>query len=889
MHLNKRRRLQPRRKIKSVLVLFILSLAFFTVLHSCSDSPSTSPDPDPEEEPLPNEELVCDSINVEPQSAEPLSIITINGIDSSFGETPAGILESGENIVPFLLTENEEQGVYEFILPVHPSGNIAGGSSEITIFSTEGTNQCDGFEMDITSINSADGELKALSETIVQGVQLYFLRLGIEPKSILDESPTEVAPHYLPFRTLYHLFDPESEYSLISILEGNSSYAENGDKVDEDTRALIDALLAKSGLNDEIKSFFDQFEEEDAVRTSTEQYPEQYGRDVNKSIETVSIERLSDLMMQTESFAPYGVTSGQGSISDYLDIHLALHKASSSIQSSLLASLASDNPEYAGLASGTMAVIESMLTIVFPDLLPTEITLFELFTDIEEFNEDSEEEGVWNLQIEASSNGIAVDINMLSGGMSDLLDNEAMTDLTQEIATNFEVALQSISTSLIGMPSGDGTITFPPTTWQTTVIADDDGVDEYVNVAIEHISSWNGEPAIGLNEENHYVALREGESDLKVGLKNDLFGLDNDVEESRLIKVNPIEIEISDESGSTAEEFILRLDEEKELKIDLFAEVGNADDPSLAWSSEDGAGGFFTEHDSKANHVTYYPPQEEGLYLVVAESITDTGPRENQDPPRTATAKVRVVMDDGDEDSELFVTSPGCMTPEDEIGFTAFLEEQQIPVENLSWTVEGPGSLSENGIFTPNGLGIVIIDFFYEDPDSGESHTTQTSFVVLESCGELSIESDYFTYSTECVAAQYVLTTDAGDVVSGIWAGPFGTELQLGIETDLSDKGEWERTFTRPAPNEWAIPGFESPDGRQWYHTASVGASPGSFALEIKRTERIVGEGEDVIPVFSGNFEVPMEDTDEDSNITTIFEGEFSGVPYSSPGISKCQ
>ena len=855
-----------------------LILIIFLSLLACSDSPSTSAGP--EEEPPPAEDLVCDAINIETQNAEPLSVITIKGIDPSFGEAPAGILESGDNSIPFLLTRNENQDVHEFVLPVHPSGNIDGGSSKIAIFSTNGDNQCDGFEIDIAPIQHADGELESLSEIVVQGVRSYFNYFGIEPESVLDRSSNEVAPHYLPFRTIYYLFDPKGELSLVSLLEGNFPYVENNIRADEDTRMLIDALLAKSGLKDEMISFFDQYKETNALRMSTEQFLTDDNPEANKILESVSIAKLSDLMLQANSFAPYGVASGQGGISDYPDINLALHKATISIFSALHASFAVENPEFTGLVTGSMAAIESTLRIVFPDLLPTDITRFELFTDIEKFNEDSEEEGTWNLQIEASSNGITVDINMLSGGLSGLLDHAAVAGLTQEIAANFETALQNISSSLIGIPSGAGTINFPSVTWQTFVIADEDGADKYLQLNIEHISSWNGEPAIGLNEDHYYVALREGESNLQVELVKDLFGLNDDFEETRLISVHPIEIELE------PDDVVLYLSdfENEDLKVDIFANVENADNKELEWNSEDDGQGFFTYNDDMAHHITYYPPEVPGTYLVVAESATETGPRQGRTPPRTKSARVQVV----DEAGKLFIwPDTGCVTPDDEFTFQAFLgnpssddtEPTEVSFEEIFWDMKGPGLITENGTFIPDEVGVVDIAFVYDDETAGQTYTASVSFAVLESCGELSIESDYFTYSTECVAAQFGVTIDTGEDVSGIWAGVVGAELQITIETDLRDGGEWDRTFSRNGYNEWAIPGFTSPDGRLWFH------SSGSSTLKIQRTEQSVGEGEGegIVPLFSGSFSVPMEDAD-DGNTTTIFHGEFSGVPYSSPG-----
>lgn len=848
-------------------------------LLACSDSPTTSADQDPEVPP-PAEELVCDNIRIETQSAEPLSVLTIKGIDSSFGTTPVGILESGDNRIPFFLTKDENQDLYEFILPVHPSGNLDGGSSKVSIFSTAGDSQCGGFEIDIAPIQASNGELESLSETVIQGVKSYFYHFGIEPESVLERTPNEVAPHYLPFRTLYHLFDPKGELSLLSLLEGNSSYVDNGSKADEDTRMLIDALLAKSGLKNEMKSFFDQYREKNAMRMTAEQFLADDNQEANKILETVSIAKLSDLMLQANSFAPYGVASGQGGISDYPDIHLALHKATTSIHSALLASFVHENPEYIGLVSGSMAAIESTLRFVFPDLLPTNITRFELFTDIERFNEDSEEEGTWNIQIEASSNGTTVNVNMLSGGLSGLLDHAAMIDLTQEIATNVQAALQNISTSLIGIPSGASTIDFPPVTWQTFVDANDEGADEYIHLNIEHITSWDGEPAIGLNEDNNYLALGEGEANLQVELVNDLFGLSDDFVETRLLSVHPIEIELQ------PDDVVLYLSdfENEDLKVDIFANVKNAYNEELEWKTEDDGQSFFTYNDELAHHITYYPPESPGTYLLVAESITEAGPRHERTPPRTASARVQVV----DEAKKLFIwPDAGCITPDDEITFQAFLgdpasddtDPTEIPFDKIMWNMKGSGSITHNGTFIADREGIVEITFVYDDEDSEQTYTGSVSFVVLESCGGLSIESDYFDYSTECVAAQFITTIDTGDHVSGIWAGVFGLDLQVTIETDLRDGGQWNRTFTRNGYNKWAITGFTSPNGRQWFN------SSGAATLEIQRSKRTVGEGEGkgVIPLYSGSFNIPMEDAN-DSNITTIFYGEFYDVPYASPG-----
>lgn len=899
MPLNFRKRGKKSSWRLSVLIAsLILSLSFFITLNSCSDSPSTGT-----EEPEPVE--ACANLEITETSAKPFSLISVYGLKEEFGDEPIGWLSDPENSkseAPFFLFPDYEQEVANFVLPNHPVYWMEGGHVDVTIESEDGAVVCSGFELNVAPMDPAPGQLELFIDTYEKGLKQMISHLGYEPDNVVGKSIDEVDVEIAPLVAGLHVLDsPDYENNFRAILRGEAPIME-GEMVPDDVIEVMDAAIGQLNMVEKLDRRFSDLYSSSVPDSSFQKAPARNKRThpsavAKNEVEEISPAGLSILMAEQKRFQDK--TEGvSGHIRGFGEVALGTTSITlgiAALGSGPGAPAAATGSVVAGKIS-TLLALENLINDVMATILPQELVQLELTASPINFNEDSEEIGEWNSYMDIKNNEYTITASTIAGFLptDNITGNQKVVEKIGQVSSKLTELLTQMGIVIWGAHDEVG-YSFPEKTWRVNIDTDRDNEKDFFEWELVQIESWDGSPAFelysnpseGIKKEMGYKPLIEGISELRIRASAEKFFFPVRPTATQQIEVKPIEIEILDESGSPPEdEFILRLDEEEELKIDLFAEVENADDPSLEWSSENGG---FTSHDSEGHHVTYYPPEEEGLYLVVAESIANTGPREDQTPPRTKTARIRVTTDDEEENSELFVTSPGCMTPEDQITFSAFFKDQQIPIENLSWTVDGPGSLSGNGIFTPNGLGSVSIDFSYDDPGSGESHTTQISFAVLESCGELSIESDYFTYTTECVAAQYILTTETNDVLSGIWAGPFGTEFQLTVETDLRDGGEWKRTFTRPAPNEWAIPGFESPDGRQWYHTSSTGTSPGSYALEIQRTELVVGEGEDIIPIFSGSFEVPMEDTDEDSNTTTIFKGEFSGVPYSAPGISMCR
>lgn len=869
-----------------------LTLLACVLLTACSDSPTSgSGNGNEVEEPLADEEAQCDSIELEPAQSAPLEVITIQGMDTSFGEKPGGVLQSDGESIPFLLEKAENSGHHEFVLPVHPTGDLEGGEAEVTVFSSDGSIECSGIQVTVSELEPASGEIDNLSQVMTDGVVSYFSNSGLDPDVILESEPTEIDPHLLPYRTLYKLFDADFEYSLPSLLSGSSPVVENGE-LSEESQNLIEAVLAASGIKDEFQKVFNANSESPASvdgsagKSNLENFP------LQTTIHQASIDKLAELMHERSAFAPDGAASGSTP-----GLDTAVLSVAHGVYHSLLAAVVDMEPQMVGAVTGTMSVIQSMVEIVLPDLLPSEITTFELQSGPETFNEDSEEEGYWDVQIEASSNGTTVNLDLLSAGFAGYFDHPGLQEFSGEVEDDFRTALEQIGVNLIGFPSGEGSVEFASSSWLVHVFADDEGLEEYLDWSLEHRDSWNGEPAFEFTDNQYYKPLREGEADLIVRLNHGPFGLyeHEAPEESKTLTVKPITV--------TTDPSIVRINfleaGPEEYEVDIAATVENADNHKLEWEEEEGRG-VLTELDQDANQIQFDVPKEMGTYTLKGISLANTGPRVTGEPERYGSVTIRVT----DNDSPLTVSpDPSCVSLDSDVSFEADLDGETVPISDLDMTLDGPGEMTSNGQYTPASRGEVTIQFEYEDPDTGEIYSTETTFVVLESCGEMSVSSSEFSYETECVSAEASSLMDSGlhpYKLSNIFADfapgrETGAHLVLSLETDIRDSGSWTRTFDKDlspggasgGETHWGLPTFYDNDGDEWQFDSDGDAGDGGIVLTLERTEAEAGGV--MIPLFSGEFSMPIynvteserDDIPSDQVSTTVISGTFSGIPYS--------
>ncbi len=895
---------------KSHIKLFIAGLLITLTILSCSDDPSTGPDlPDPDPDPGTDPVTLCDNLQFQSTSADPLSILSVDGVSNGFGEQPAGWITGGENRIPIALYRVEDSEQAYFTLPIHPSGNLDGGTVEITFVSSDGELECAGFEISINPLEESPGELDRYTSEFKDGLDQLFQQLGVNIDELLNQSMDDMEPHLVPLSVVYKLMTPDHyENNLNAILSGTAPILE-GESVSEEQRKLIEALIAKSGLVSLAKTFFEDLSSPvTAGKNNLSAVPAYATNDLlsdnsNKSnvvFQTVTPAELSDLRKMQDYLTGFpNLTSMHP---DFPNLFTATQSLIYGIFGHIQTSGAAGDPVMAATMTASLTTIQSALRFILPDLLPGPDVNIELNTNQTEFNEDSEEIGTWNSEFTAESTGHTVNTDLFIMQLPiDLWDDipvihEMLTNINQQ----FRNALDRIGVDLFGIAAGNS-LSFQPNTWSVLLDTEREEEEIYFNWNIEHIESWDGNPAFefytdpsqNIRFEMGYQPVNAGISELQVRASSEEFVLLYEPEESVELTVSPIEIDLS------PGQLTIQIEEAEpeDYEIDVIANVVNADNKQLEWTSNSNKA-FFDINDSNGHNVTFYVPEEIGTYFAIAEAITNKGARSDMNPPRRDTLMVRVT--DGPAGLMIF-PEPGCVTIDDSFQFTAFLDDSEVALQDVTWELDGPGQIDNNGFFTPSDEGFVTIHFEYENPETDEIHTATVEFPVLESCGEFSVESDFFTYFTECVSADgphdgLGLPFDISTISAAGWTGMGGADMILNMQTDIRDEGEWTRTFRRPSPvagNSWGVPTFYDHEGDTWVpEDDSIENESEIFTLE--RIE-ITLNGE-TIPLFSGTFELLMyneseferEDLYWDEKTESVFKGEFHGIPLVT-GLNICE
>jgi hypothetical protein len=861
---------------------------------SCSDDSSTGPDlPDPDPDPDPVSE--CNALKLQSNSAEPLTVITVTGVADEFGNNPAGWISDGENQIPIFLYRVEDSDHAQFALPVHPSGSIDGGTAEITFISSDAELECSGFEVTIQALEESPGELDRYTSAFQNGMDQLIQQLGFNSDDLINQSIDEMQPHMVPLAVVYKLISPDHyENNLNAILAGTAPILE-GESVTDQQRQLLNALIAKSDLTSLAESFFEELTNDISTgkkKSVPTAFSQSNSLPSNSAlIQYITPAELSDLRKMQDYLSGF---PNLGNVNpEFPDLFTATHSLSMGIYGEILTGAAeTSDPVLAATMTASITIVQHALNFILPDLLPGQNVEFEVISNPIDFNEDSEEIGAWTAELSAESRGHTVNTQQFIQQLPvDLWDDiPVIQDMIGNINQLFIESLDRIGIDLLGVAANDH-LEFLPNTWIVLLDTEREDESDYFNWNLEHLDSWDGNPAFefytdpgqNIKPDMGYQPVNQGTAELQISVIGEEFALFHDPTESVKLTVKPIEIDL------TPNEVIIYFKEAQpeDFEIDLIANVENADNEQLEWSTDSNQT-FFDINDSNGHDVTFYVPDEIGTYTAIAEAVTNTGARTNQIPPRRDSTIVRVT----EQQEELVIEpNPGCVTIDDEFAFSASFGEKKLSIQDLTWNLEGPGQIDDNGFFTPFDEGYISIHFEYNNPESGESHITTVEFYVLEGCGEFSVESDFFTYFTGCTSAkgsyeELNLPFDFSTVSAAGWTSKGGADIIVNMHTDIRDTGEWTRTLTRPSPvsgNSWGVPTFYDQSGDLWAPSDDVDND--SELLTIERVEFTL-DGE-IIGLLSGSFQVLMynesqaerDDYDPEKRIESIFTGEFQGVP----------
>lgn len=675
---------------------FVFAAIIAMIGYSCgSDSVSGTEEPNPQEpDPGPVTSQLCDGINVEFDSAEPLDLVTISGIHPEFGDEPVGWLTHNGNESVFLLFPDENEGSFTVIVPPHPTNWIEGGEAVLSLSDAEDTVECTGFNVTIEPLERSPGEIERYISVYKTGINQIISDFGFDAAELMDRPVTELAPEVMPFVAALHLLESNRfENNLSSLLDGSAPFLE-GEPVSADVIELYEAVLAKANLVESMEIFFD------GMLNITEKISVQKKRASKQLLHQnadfqVTPFQLS-LLMEAQEFLEEQLQGTSGNIRNGSQAALGMISAALGIVAPITGG-ATGAVALGTSVAGTALGIANLMIEGAAALLPSELDLFETNVQPMEFEEDSDDWAIWVTDMVVKSKGYTLTIAKLAGLVP--LGNKKLNQLLGEVSSNLVQFLATFTVNIWGV-QGEAGESFGPNTWGVLVLPDEH--EDFFSWELIYISSWDDTTPAFLfdaSDEQFILPNTEGVSELRVRPKEGAFPFPTAPVSSQEIRVNPITIQLN----PTRVTLSLKDSEPEDFNVRFTADVDNAIDKTLEWIEDNGRG-FFQIEDDVANTVTYNVPQEEGTYLITTEAVTENGTRSDGLPPRTQTAGIRVV-----EDVELIIIPGGaCLDPGSSITF----EAEVIGVDeepDIQWSASA-GSFSGNVYTAPaSAAGVVTI------------------------------------------------------------------------------------------------------------------------------------------------------------------------------------
>ncbi len=863
-------------------------------------------------------------------SSKPANKIKVEGMVEPFGDEPVALFhdaeiddpDEGERYQALLERTGDEEA--ELVVPVHPADWMGGGTVELVFESEDGTVSCDGYELDIEPLESPSRTVDDIFDEIETQFETFSETFEDETGEFLETNVRELAP---PLQGIAGAFqgiaDPDNPTNLRAVLAGEApalEAVETSPSITASQSRSVPVSRDSLGHSVELGS--------PAQRTaSTQDAPD------SDEVDEEDVDDLLTALIEEAELADRMMTALAEMVvlgEELYEIDLAdekvtpeeLHRAMAvqSAAAELNHGASADLQEFAVLAAGSTSVMTGVTGVGAPVAaklgavgnvisyvglalegfekgLPSELGDIEIDADPTSFKEDFSEEdtpGSWTADLEATSQPWTLEwINdvgtiPIAGPGAKFLSE--LGGFGQDAAEKMLLVFENFSEEIFGVHSDTGPLVVDSVTYQI-----EDGItptreheDEYFTWEIREEWSETGETPFVLDEDDAslYEPLAVGDATLRVRTVQDQFSgqFRESIEE---VEVAPIDVEILD-ATTMERRTTFRLDpEESELTVDLVAEVENAHDEDVEWTYQNvrgpETGTMLTTGGPGNREATFdasgidFSEHEEATYLIEVESKSEDGLREGRDPPR----EDEVYVDIGEEEDEFEVGPVTCVGLEDEHEFVVMLNGDRVQFAeiNIEYDITGPGSLDSTGVFTPVDTGDVSIEFEHETA-GGQLLTDTVSFEVTEECGNITIISERFSHSTDCVAVAENTGEDAATTLVIPSDEPVYGDIRFldSLSEDLD--GEWEREL-----------GFESGDipyDPQLYadeDDVTGYTNPGPDYLErgkLRRHEREI-DGQSV-GVYSGHVtaslqgDTPPDGLDGAESVTTTIHYEFSGV-----------
>lgn len=847
----------------------------------------------------------CEDIELSAQATQPSVLVGLTGITEQLGSNPTAKLvfsdteSGGEKVIPTYV-ERINANEAKFLTPLHPINYMAGGETELIITSEDESVICSGIPFTISSMEPAPGLLSQTVDELETVFEDLAAKFGFGPEELRTANIHELDGFQKSIAVGLQMISSENNpNNLRNLLEGSAPALQEYEK--DELFEVVEAVLAISGFDDKISTFSQELisannhhEYDPNALTSWPNQQQSKIKSATLPDKFATPEHLNEMMNSHQYFA--NANSGiNHEIREVTGLVLGSISVATGVIGLAPVSAAT------GLSAAAIAMIQ-LATEIAEHTLPSELQAMELEVDKgPEFLEETAEAGTWNATITARSKEWTLDYPTLLGNIPGLgnfakiLRKSGLIKKASQEMTELMIDIFQTHYTAIWNESG-GPITIDSQEWGIWVEPGRTNEEDYFYWTLQTREQETNVKPFELGEvENaiHFTPYAVGRSRLIVSTQNDKF-LGQLRTNNLFLEVKKIKITIQ-ENNSRSSRSVHRIGKYENYEIDFWAELENSIDPGVKWELTVVEGlppTHFGPPLTAEEIITLVGPsdlEERAVYSITATSMAKERLRSKKDAPsRTATTTVIV------EPLELTVIpNPTCleldMTP---APFTAYLDTEEIPISELSYQISGPGSLSSSGAYQPSKEGFVNITFTYELPNSDRQATAEVHFITREDCGQISVQSSKFNYTTDYAYAEIVNLEQFGgenlSSFSGFWANSDSETITITADTDISDEGEWTRDFFEEVgyhlPRQWwQMVNFIDANGDEWVtpETVPVVAGKENIKLTISRTE--VDFAGVQLGIIDGTFTVPLRNytawIERDQEITTVVTGEIQAIP----------
>lgn len=668
--------------------------------------------------------MACADIEFSTLSARPGAFVLIQNMPEELGEDPYGWIYSGDDkdeLSPMYIGKTTD-GEWEFYVPIHPDNYLEGGEVQIMIRSEDEMNSCGQLSFEIESLTPAPGTFSEMVNALEGSAEEMSDMIGYSRDELFAQNIDDLEPYAAILKSVLTVIDgPDHQSSLKATLNGDIS---------ENLLDLYDAILSEAIGSDDFEK------QVSSTQSVTPFLPELPGCNVplNGLSGGFAIPEDLDCWMNVNGiFEDFN----QNEFQTYYDFQ--------SRAFTLMAAI--PDPQVQEIASMGETYLQFMKMMLgsFEFLFPGELLGIELEAEPQFYaEEDDDTEGEWEASVVAHAKDWEFDMLLslavlpIGAGKGGVMLSKFKKQ-SQAVEILIENTLDNVQGEL--QKTGIGVYTFEAQVFGPIKI-DPLRDEDYFNWELNTKSQeTNLEPFAFTTDEKGYIPQAVGTTDLKIETKGGAVFKGQNAFSIAELEVAPISVEIGQwisEDVFTENESPYYIDVGEEFT--LYAHVTNALNKDVEWTRSPASSGLYFMPIPGRDNVVEVFATEPGSYTIDAESIADTGPREDKTPRRFDQVTILV--------GGLNVFSPGCVETNSSFQLTARLSGEPINFSDLEWSIQGSGSIDSNGMYTAGAAGSVVIDFHVRgQPNLKDS----ISFSVKEMCSSFSLTSSEFNISGECV------------------------------------------------------------------------------------------------------------------------------------------